>query len=545
MTDPEAGADALAILRRGLSRGVPVEAFGPVWSSARLRLSRAGWQGATLEPFLNQAVPYASTSSGRLSEDAVAVALAALPGRDGLRILELGAGSGVFARLFLDALRGRAPAVYDRSTYVVTDGSPGILAAQEAAGVLAPHAGRVERRVLDLAAPWPDLGRFDLILGSYILDSLPFDFLALNDTRVWRRELRAYLPEDRADLAARLAQALAEGDAALAPFVTLGPELSSHTRHVAVDRAALPRAADLPADTGGETVPFIHCHGALDCIDTALAHLTEGGIAIFSDYGHLEPYRGRQDPEFQTYGTSVAVGLNFPQVEAALAGRAEVTLFRPTEEDGHLYTRVLRRGDGPDLTDIVDDLYGALRARALQVTVDAAREALRGRLYESARRFYGLALERQPRNWALMQEIAARLHLPADEAEDALAMAELGLTLNPLSPDLWRTAAEAHLAAGRTGAAQAAAGRAVALAPSNPAAQLALAQAAHRLGDHAGALRAIAAALIHDEECDLQDAALAVQAQVLADMARARIRVLRAAVNPFRAQDGLPDGDTA
>jgi tetratricopeptide (TPR) repeat protein len=540
---PAPEGDAAAVLARGALRGVPVEPFGPVWSCARLKLSRAGWQGAGLEPFLTAAVPYASTSSGRLSEDAVDVVLAALPDRAGLRILELGAGSGVFARLFLDALHRRAPGVYAASHYLVTDGSDSVLAALQASGVLAAHAGRCATRRLDLGAGWPDLGRFDVILGSYVLDSLPFDLLALNDARTWRLEARAVLAPEDAGEAEALAQALRlDTPEALAPFVALGPRLSCHTRHVAVDRDTLPRGRDLPDDTGGRTLPYIHSHGALDCIDAAIDHLAEGGVAIFSDYGQLEAYAGRQSPEFQTFGTSIAMGINFPQIESACRARPGATLFRPAEEDGHLYTRVLRRGAGPDLADLVDDRFGALRYRAHKATVDAARECLRGRMYERARGYYAMALAQQPRNWTLMQEIAAMLHLAGGEFAEAIDMARLGLALNPLSPDLWRVVAEAELGLDRPQAAAAAAGRAVALAPAHVGAQRALARAELRQGRLGAALQAVAQALTNDVETDEQEALLALQTQILAEIARRQMRVLLAGANPFRALDGLPEG---
>ena len=540
MSDPSPGA--AGILARGAKRGLAVEDFGPVWDGARLRLSRAGWLAAGLGPLLGMAVPYVSTSSGRLSADAVAAALAALPDRPGLRILELASGSGVFARLFLDALRREAPEVYARSTYVVTDGSEGILAAQAAHGILDTHPGRVERMRLDLTADWPDLGRFDVILATYALDSLPFDFLALNGAATWRREVRAYLPEGQEATADRLRAALAEGtEAALAPFFRLGPTLAHHTRHVPVDRAALPQAAHLPDDTGGVTLPYVHSWGPLACLHSAADRLTEGGVVIFSDYGHLVPYGPRDTPEFQGYGTSVAIGLNFPQIEAAFADRPGRTLFRPVEDDGHLYTRVLRRGDGPDLGPLVDDLYGALRYRALHATVDAARQMLRGRLYEAARRYYGMALERLPQDWALMQEIAGLLHLAAGEPQDAADMASLGLGLNPVSPELWRILAEARLELGDAEGARAAADRGVALAPAHVAAQTALARVALHQQDHAAALRAVAEAFLHDTEGDSQDSLLAIQAQVLASQARGQIRVLMASANPFRALDTPPE----
>ncbi len=533
--------DPQAVLARGVSRGIAVEEFGPVWTSARLRLSRAGWQAATLEPFLDLAVPYTSTSSGRLSDDAARIALAARPGAPGLRILELGAGSGIFARLFLNALQRRAPEVYARSHYVVTDGSPSILNALRAQGVLDDHAGIVSHQVLDSGSDWTAPGPFDVILCSYLLDSLAFDLLAVCDAQVWRREVRGVLPETRADDAAALRAALAApDDTALPPLAHLGPLLGLHTRHVAVTRADLPLSHTLPVDTGGETVPWVHCWGALACIDRAIRHLAPGGVMIFSDYGQLAPHASYESPELQGFGQSVAIGLNFPQMATALDQVPGLRFHAPTAEEGHLYTRVVQSGDGPDLAPLVDELFGALRHHALTAPVDAAREVTRGRMFEAARGFYAKALHLQPHNWYLMQEIALLLLLPNGEHAAALDMTALGLSLNPLAPDLWRAQGEALAGLGRDTDAAAALDRAVMLAPGNVAAYLARARIALRQRDAGLALSAIALALTHDHDGDARDALLALQDQTLGLIAQIARERLQASVNAFMPQDAPP-----
>lgn len=534
-------ANPLAILARGAGRGLPVEDFGPIWTSARLRLSRAGWQAATLQPFLDLAVPYTSTSSGRLSDDAVGIALASRPDAAGFRILELGAGSGVFARLFLDALRLRAPDVYRNSRYLVTDGSASILDAQRAQGVLDDHAGIVEQQVLDSGGDWTVPGAFDVILTTYMLDSLAFDLLALCDGQVWRREVRAVLPETRVDEAAALRSALAASDdAALASLAHLGPLLALQTRHTPVPRDTIPMARTLPADTGGETVPWVHSWGALACINRALAHLVPGGIMIFSDYGHLVPHAAYDAPEPQGFGQSVASGLNFPQIAAALQDTPGLRFHAPREEEGHLYTRVLQRGDRPDLGPLVDELYGALRHRALTAPVDAAREVMRGRMYESARGFYARALRLQPRNWYLMQEISLLLLLPVGEDAAALDMAEAGLALNPLAPDLWRARGVALMGLAREAEVVVALDRAVTLAPGNVPAHLARGRLALRQRNPSRALTAVADALAQDHDGDARDSLLGLQDQALGLIAEIARERLQASVNAFVPQDTPP-----
>ncbi len=544
---PDAPAEPAAILARGAARGEALDDFGPVWATARLRLARAGWQAADLSPFLNLDVPYVATSSGRLSADAVAVALAARPGATGLRILELGAGSGVFARLFLMELRRAAPEVYAGSSYLVTDGSASVLAAQAASGVLADHEAVVTRRLLDLTGDdWPDAGGFDVILGTYVLDSLPFDLLTIRDQSVWRKEARTVLdvpPARPADLDALRTTLAADDAGALAGLAWLGPRTGLQTRHVPVDRAALPWREALPDDTGGEALPFVHCHGALDCLTRAADLLAPGGVMIFSDYGHITPFTAHDTAEFQGYGTSVAVGLNFPQIARAMAGRDDLRLLVPEEEEGRLCTRVLQKQPLGDLQPLVDDLYGRLRQRALSAPVEAAQEVLRARMFETARGFYLQALARDPQNWALMQEITLRLLLPAGEAQAAADMARAGLALNPLSPDLWRALAEADLACDRIEDARTAAARAADLAPRNIEAQMIVARVALAQGDHGAALQAIARGLANDREAEARDELLALQQQVLIDQAHDALAALRAQANAFRGLDDGPPPD--
>lgn len=537
MPDTPAG-----IVARGALRGTPVEDWGPVWQSARLRLARAAWAVSGLDPFLNFDVPYAATSSGRLAGDAVAVLLAARPGATSLRVLELGAGSGVFARTFLMALARAAPDLAARTTYLVTDGSDAILRAQAESGVLDGLPGQISRRVLDLSEGWPaDMGAFDAIIGTYVLDSLPFDHLVIRDTAVWRREVRAVLDPPRDTQAPALAAALRDADpAALHPFVALGPLLGLQTRHVAMDRADLPRADALPTDTQGEARPFVHCPGALEAIDRANAHLAPGGVLILSDYGHLTPFERHESPEFQSYGLSVATGLNYPQLDSHLSALPGYRLFRPADEGGGLITRVLQSAPVVDLSDVVDDRFGTLRAQALSAPAEAAREYLRGRMFETARGLYARLLDREPANWALMQEVVLRLLLPAGNWAEAADLTEAALALNPLAPDLWRARAEALTGLGQTDAAAACVERSAALAPGSPWGQLALARLHLDRDQPEAALLAVARAFGTDREGDLREQLVAVQDRALAQIAQSQIDVLRAQGNTFRATDTPP-----
>lgn len=539
------GPDSLdQILAQGAARGIAVESFGQIWNTARLKFGRASWGHAGLEPFLTYDVPYTGTSSGRLSEDAVEVFLNSAPTDGSLRILELGAGSGIFAKLFLDRLLELAPDIYSRTTYLVTDGSETILAAQATHGVLDGHTDRVETCVLDAGSD--DLGNseFDAILGTYILDSLPFDLLAVKDQLTWRKEARSIVGDTDTQHAEQLRAVLDEDNAErLADWAWIAPRLGLQTRHIAIDRAELKFGESLPKNTDRQTTPIVHCQGALTCLAACKKALRTGGVAIFSDYGHLAPLPRYEFLEFQAYGASIAVGVNFLQLSTAVESWPDATLYQPAEEDGNLYTRILQRTQSPDtaLQNLVDGLYGAATYRSQNDPLDKARSMLKSRFHEGARAHYREALAAQPGNWAIMEEVASAFLMMTEEHTAAVEMTEQGLARNPLAPGLWRTRGEALLALGHRGDARVALERLANLAPSLPSTWRALAELESSENNHFAALDAVAIGLKHDKACDEQEELLQVQSKVLAAMALREHQTLMARANQFRALDSLPE----
>jgi hypothetical protein len=107
-----------------------------------------------VEVFTSGEVPYIVTNDGEQSRKALDVYLTSLRAADEQRrresmsyVLELGTGSGLFAKLLLDQLRARSHEQntddYERTTYIVTDKSPGLLGDTRTSGVFADHEDRV------------------------------------------------------------------------------------------------------------------------------------------------------------------------------------------------------------------------------------------------------------------------------------------------------------------------------------------------------------------------------------------------------------------
>jgi hypothetical protein len=154
----------------------------------------------------------------------------ALP--DELYVVELGVGNGNQARVFLDELRrldrAHGSDHYRRLHYLMGDYSPHVL--EQARAAVAHHGEHVSSMVLDATQPTTALGflryKVFLVYVSNVYDNLPTDEVARIGGRVYRVDVRAYLPADAAGRIARQASAAPEavGDL-VAKLLRLGPEL--------------------------------------------------------------------------------------------------------------------------------------------------------------------------------------------------------------------------------------------------------------------------------------------------------------------------------
>lgn len=512
-----------------------MEAFTPIWRCAAARIARSAWVDCGLEVFLRADVPYGATSSGRLSNDAVQLLLETGEKDHPCRFLEIGAGSGIFTKLFLDALKSEAPEIYATCTYVLTDGNAKMLESQAEYGVLADHAAHIETLVFDASKPFPKefIGAFDAVFGSYILDSLPVEVLMVGESGIQQMEARCTLPAQNEALEDALK---IPGFAHLAPFLPVAKSMGLQTRHSPAP--SLPYSAAI-GEAEGEDTPMVHSHGALACMESIANTLAPGGFAMLSDYGTITPREPSETIEFQNFGASAAYAVNFYQIDTYFANHP-VSYLKPDAEEGFLITRVFYNGDAEALAPMVDLLFGEVRQRALRLPVDAARDMLRANAFHAARRLYTKAMELQPHNWALAEEVAELLLLAAKDFADAKALAEFGLSLNPFAPGLHRIVAEASFELGDDSGAETALATCFRYAGDGPYARLLEAKMRLKSGAHQAALLAVANGLAVDKEADNRDALLSLQNDILLDISIAARDDLMNEVNRVRTLDGLP-----
>ncbi len=552
----ESGPPALhRVLAEPPKSGPVLETFRPIRECLDFRLSRRFWNLRGADAFLGGDVPYLVTNDGHLAAKGVATLLAAAEDLDDeIRVLELGAGSGIFAKQFLDQLREAAPELYARTRYVATDGSEAMVESWSRAGLFAAHPGRVEGRLVELpglAAGLGDDPPFHAAFANYVLDSLPFSLLAIRGAELWDLEIRTALDEgvdparytglDLEQIAARVASGRPED---LDALVDLYPALVLDARYRRIDRETLPLAHILPCDPDDNAAararPYLHSHGALRAIAEVADRLAPGGFLCIADYGYDSATPQQDVFEFQHFGGSVAIGLDFTAIDRACAARPGIDVLAPDGDNGQLMFRLVGRDLARATREAFFRVAGKAHWEALTAPLRAAQELTANGQFEAARWKYTEALRLQPHNWALIEEVAGFLTYRLDACEAGLKMAQAGLERNALSPALWNIAGDCLYYSDHLDEAEAAYRHASAISPRDVRSLLNLAWVAERTGRDAEALEFIARGLALDQTDAYRDALLAKQGQILeARGARYRQDLLRS-MNRIRGHRDLP-----
>ena len=536
------------LVTRGTSTGVLLQDLTTISSSIPWLRAQRYWADAGLHVFTSGEVPYGATNSGEPSRKAVEMYVASLRAAEqaGCReassyVLELGTGCGLFAKLFLDQLRARSDAAgnrdYERTTYIVADYSKGLLEDTRKSGVFAAHEERVRRVHLPtrdwraaLAAALPEaVGAIRAIHANYLLDSLPFTILSWFEGRLFEVRIRTRLREEllRPGMSPPPVTDALASESWLAEVLESTPE-SAHTalrieaEYLPVERASLPLPELIPRPTptaatdsaAHASLQVLHGYGAIEFLDEVLGALRADGYFVTMDYNCPCP---RKEPiEFQSYGSSVASGVNFAQLEAFARARPDCQVGVPTEDPTFLQARCFARGGAP--TEVIQ-LFGALYSKEAEERIEAAhrsaKELAREKYYEAARWKFEEAYRLQPFNWNLLHSIGSFLENTLREHDAALEVAKRALLLNHLSPELWNLLGDCHYNLDDTVAAEQAYLQAVRLSPCNPRGHANLAYVFLRRGDAAEALRLIGHALALDRLGEIREELLGKQAEAL------------------------------
>src|SRR5262249_47627958 len=139
---------------------------------------------------------------------------------------------------------------------------------------------------------------------------------------------------------------------------------------------------------------------------------------------------------------------NFPLLRAYFAKESTPTphnyagtcrWVEPDGEEPSIHARLLGHQPGPDTIARFRECFGQKHRDGLEQPVRQARTALQAGRFETAAAAYRQALERQPGNWVLLNEVALFLTFTLRDPKAGADLAKLALGLNPISAELWNT----------------------------------------------------------------------------------------------------------
>lgn len=517
-----------------------VEDFRPLGECLEWRLADAFWDQAGLIPFVRNDVPYLVNNSGRLSESAAELVFTALeemlpslPAR--ISILELGAGSGLFARYFLDAFaercRDAGSDLYQRLTYVVTDRFSSMVEGWRNEGLFSGHEAHVELRVCDASSvealfalggtPAPVVA-----FCNYLLDVLPARIVRRSGEHFEQLCVRAHVPGGEAALRAAGLASLEEARALAASrrfedlrrLLRLLPQLELETAFRPWTPATSAEAAFADAMADNERV--ILNHGAIACLDQIVRHLHPRGCLLVNDYGPVRSEEVGSHLGVQRFGGSIALGLNYPWLEHVL-GEWGLTCVSPEgDEQRRIHTRFFARSMGARAAASLHEHFGLARDKFLDAPQEEARAHLAAGRRSEALDAYRRVVERNPRDWQMLGEAAEYIGLQLGDHAAGLDIVHAALERNPWrSAWLWNILGDCLFYRDKLAEAHAAFVQAQRIDPEDPRTNLNLAYTLSAQDDQAGALAAIARGLAGDGQGNYRPRLLEKQGQVLAAIA--------------------------
>ncbi|MGH9629388.1 MAG: SAM-dependent methyltransferase [Bryobacteraceae bacterium] len=553
---------AAEIIGELLERKDLIQDFRPLEESLDWRLGQTFYQHRGSHAFLSGDVPYTINNDGYLSQQAAELLFTSLaaseadtPSGQPIHVIEFGAGIGIFARLFLDCFRDLCQThkkdYYSRLCYHVTDGSARMVEDWTRADLFGPHRPRCRLAVADamlpqLAVPLEEIGAgVRAIFANYILDSLPATVLRFSGSAVERLYVRARLSRrvrlnDFVNLS--LDEVIEAAESRPDTLVDLYPLFSLDYSFRPSRDDEIPFLARARELASPENPCVVHSHGAVRSLERMLRLLAPGGFILINDYANTGsfpvPNGGASSTPYQRFGGSTAAGLNLELLKRCCTDLEDAIWVEPKEDNEHLHSRLLLRGPDPTTAQQFSVRFAKKLFDWTHQPVETARELGRQGRPEGALAAYREALQRQPKSWLLLNEVAQYL-LSSNEPEAARQFAESALRLNPLAPESWNLLGDAYWALGKWEEAHQAFLEALNVFPGDVRGRHNLVYTLSRKGDFASALQLIAEGLLLDVTGAFRDRLLERQAEILSRLSRrAEIQSRILSDRSFSLQDG-------
>jgi len=533
---PEERVPATESIRNASVGWQMIEDYRPLAESLEWQLASLHWMQEGVLPFAQSGVPYLVNNDGLLSANSAALLFAncveAAPGEGRIVVLELGAGTGLFARYFLDEFRHLCERdsrdYYQRLSYYVTDRSPRTVSQWEERGIFAEHAGHAIARVCD-ACHVPEIVTepIQAVFCNYLLDSLPAAKVRRTEQGWEQMAIRTWIVNDSSLLrnyTALTFDQIRERAAAADPearneLLPLLPLLELEADFKPVGQPGLPGLNELKCECGG--AGFVYNYGAIECLEALLGSIAPTGFVLVNDYSPANDEGNAQALASQRFGPTTAVGLNFPLIEDHFL-RCSATVLKPDGDDvSRIHARLLLRGDAPDTRRTFEERFAARTREHVQAPFEQARQEAAAGRWREALASYRNAIDLNPRDWQLMGEAAEFVATQLKDFATGLELAREALALNPwYSPWLWNVLGECLASLQHPAEAHECYLQAHRIHPNDAQTNLKLAQSWLGLGDPQRSLEAVARGLASDTNAMFRHALLDQQQEAIAALTK-------------------------
>jgi len=524
-------SDPLEVMRQVELAPRLVEDYRPLPESLEWRLSQNHWRSTGTASFLRSEVPYTITSSGTLSAQAARVLHANLleaPPHGPIPVLETGAGTGMFARLFLEEFErlcsNSGHDFYSRIVYHVTDGSRESveqwkhLGVFEGKPVILGTAQGSDPVLIDTGSGTVRLSAVRAVFANYVIDSMGSAVLRKSADGPEELHIRTHLSEEAAS----------NGDATVEEVRRMVSETDARLLgmldQLEFEAAFLPVSRDYPyldeALTFGHEWPRVMLnYGAFEYLEGVLAKLDPDGCILVNDYGMTQPSESAGLGSIQRFGPTAAMGINFPLLAHHFSTRDAKTSRPALDERLPLHPILISHRKMRLTEETFQQTFSWETFREMNTLTEEARKHVEGGRLERAGRMYEQGLRARPRDWTLMGEIAEFLLRRVGDYDAGRKMAESALSMNPwYSVWLWNLYGDALYALERFDEAHAVYLKAEKLSSNDVRTALNLGYTYLQQGRPEQALAAIARGLAEDGSGQFRERLLQKQGEILAKL---------------------------
>ena len=529
-------SDPLEVLRQVNLTPRLLEDFRPVAECLEWRLSQNHWHNTGTTSFTNSEVPYAITSSGTLSTQAARVLFAnciEAPPTGKILVLETGAGTGMFAKFFLDEFErlcsNSGHPFASQIVYYVTDGSLQAVEQWKRLGIFDGKSavlGTAQGRnplAITVDGKETQLNGLRAVFANYVIDSLDSAVLRRSPNGPEELHIRTHFsaqPETRRkhfDITLDQMQKMVS---------TAAPELLGFLDVLEFEAAFLPVSKPYPymeeALAFGHDWPRVTLNfGAMEYLERVVEGLDSNGFVLVNDYGLTQPSESNALGCVQRFGPTAAMGINFPLLAHHFSSSGLRASRPASDERLPLHPMLLTLREVADTEMNFQETFGWECHRDMNAPSQLARQHLEAGRVEQAGRAYEQALQARPRDWSLMGEIAEFLLRHVEDYDAGRRMAETALSMNPwYSVWLWNLLGDALYALNRFSEAHEIYLKAQSLSADDIRTALNLGYTYWELGSPAQALQALARGLAADGSGQFRDRLLEKQSQILAGVSQ-------------------------